>query len=204
MTTDVLQHPSVSLDPRIFQDAHTTNLFTDEPVDVATVREVYEAVRWAPTAMNCQPLRLALVERGEGRERLVAHLAKGNQDKTLVAPLSIVVAYDPAFHEHFDVLAPHRPGAREKMDGDPEFRDGFARTNALIQLGYLILGLRAAGLAVGPMTGLDAAGVDAELFAESGWRTLAVLNVGHAASEEDGAVRPRAGRLDFETAAVVL
>jgi 3-hydroxypropanoate dehydrogenase len=90
------------------------------------------------------------------------------------------------------------------MAGDPEFRDTSARTIGLIQLGYLILGLRAAGLSVGPMTGLDAEGVDGELFAESGWRTLAVLNVGHAAGDAPGAVRPRAGRLDFETAAVVL
>lgn len=202
MTTDVL--PATDLVRAIFHDARTTNSFTREPVDVALVREVYEAVRWAPTAMNGQPLRLAVVESPAARERLVAHMSRGNQAKTLAAPLSVVAAYDPAFHEHLEVLAPHRAGAREKMAGDPEFRGTFARTNGLIQLGYLIVGLRAAGLAVGPMTGLDAAGLDAELFAESGWRTLAVLNVGHGASDEPDAVRPRAGRLDFETAAVVL
>ncbi|WP_152187732.1 malonic semialdehyde reductase [Georgenia satyanarayanai] len=202
MTTDAI--PVTSLPRAIFHDARTTNAFTPEPVDVALVREVYEAVRWAPTAMNGQPLRLAVVESAEARERLVAHMYQGNQAKTLAAPLSIVAAYDPAFHEHLEVLAPHRAGAREKMAGDPGFRETFARTNGLIQLGYLILGLRAAGLAVGPMTGLDAAGLDAELFAGSGWRTLAVLNIGHAASDAPDAVRPRAGRLDFETAAVVL
>ncbi|WP_413452183.1 malonic semialdehyde reductase [Georgenia phoenicis] len=202
MSTDVLA--ATELHRALFHDARTTNTFTAEPVDVALVREVYEAVRWAPTAMNCQPLRLAVVESADARERLVAHMNQGNKAKTLAAPLSIVAAYDPAFHEHLEVLAPHRAGAREKMAGDPEFRETFARTNGLIQLGYLILGLRAAGLAVGPMTGLDAAGLDAELFAGSGWRTLAVLNVGHGASDEPDAVRPRAGRLDFATAAVVL
>jgi len=202
MTTDVI--PATDLQRAIFHDARTTNSFTPEPVDVQVVREVYEAVRWAPTAMNGQPLRLAVVESPAARERLVAHLSEGNKAKTLAAPLTIVAAHDPAFHEHLELLAPHRTGAREKMAGDLEFRESFARTNGLIQLGYLILGLRAAGLAVGPMTGLSAAGVDAELFAESGWRTLAVLNVGHGASEEPGAVRPRAGRLEFETAAVVL
>ena len=204
MTTDVLRDTQAALPRHVFHDARTTNLFVDEPVDVATVREVYDAVRWAPTAMNGQPLRIAVVESREARERLAAHLHEGNRAKTLAAPLSVVAAYDPAFHEHLEVLAPHRTGAREKMEGDVEFRHTFGRTNGLIQLGYLILGLRAAGLAVGPMTGLDAAGIDADLFAESGWRTLAVLNVGHAASDEPGAVRPRAGRLDFETAAVVL
>lgn len=202
MTADLIS--ATGLPRAIFHDARTTNSFSPEPVDVSLVREVYEAVRWAPTAMNGQPLRLAVVESPAARERLVAHLSEGNRAKTLAAPLTVVAACDPAFHEHLELLAPHRTGAREKMAGDPAFRESFARTNGLIQLGYLILGLRAAGLAVGPMTGLDAAGVDAELFADSGWRTLAVLNVGHGASDEPGAVRPRAGRLDFETAAVVL
>ncbi len=208
MTTDVLRHSQVPLPRHVFHDARTTNLFVDEPVDVATVREVYEAVRWAPTAMNAKPLRIAVVESRAARERLVHHLYEGNKAKTLAAPLSVVAAYDPAFHEHLEVLAPHRAGAREKMEGDLEFRHAFGRTNGLIQLGYHTVGLRAAGLAVGPMTGLDAAGIDADMFAESGWRTLAVLNVGHAASDaasdEPDAVFPRAGRLDFETAAVVL
>ncbi len=194
----------LSLQRRLFHDARTTHLFTDAPVDVETVREVYEAVRWAPTAMNGQPLRLALVESRAARERLVAQMNEGNQAKTLAAPLSIIAAGDPGFHVHLEHLAPHRVGAREKMEGDPQFRESFARTNGLLQLGYLIIGLRAAGLHVGPMTGMDADGIDAEFFAESGWRTLAVLNVGHAPAEKPGAVHPRAGRLEFETAAVVL
>src|SRR5690625_72813 len=202
MTTDVLQD-TISL-RKIFHDAHTTHRFVDEPVDVATVREVYETIRWAPTAMNSQPLRLAVVESREARERLVALMAEGNQAKTLAAPLTVIAAADPAFHTHLEHLAPHRAGARESLEGQPEFREDFARMNGLIQLGYLIVGLRAAGLAVGPMTGMDTAAVDGEFFAASGWRTLAVLNVGRAPADEPGAVHPRAGRLDFDTAAVVL
>ena len=202
MTTDVLQG---TLNLReIFHDAHTTHRFVDEPVDVAIVREVYETIRWAPTAMNGQPLRLAVVQSGEARRRLVAHMSDGNKDKTLAAPLTLIAATDPAFHVHLEHLAPHRAGAREDLEGQPEFREGFARTNGRVQRGYLTVGLRAAGLAVGPMTGMDAAGIDREFFAESGWRTLAVLNVGHAPADEPGAVHPRAGRLDFDTAAVVL
>lgn len=204
MTTDVHQDPALALRHLLFDDARTTNTFVDEPVDLQTVREVYEAVRWAPTAMNAQPLRLAVIASADARARLVPHMSEGNRAKTLAAPLTLVAAYDPAFHEHLDVLAPHRAGAREKLDGEPEFRDSFARTNGLIQLGYLILGLRGAGLSVGPMTGMVATGIDGELFAESGWRTLAVLNVGHRAADHPEAVRPRAGRLDFEAAAAVL
>lgn len=204
MTTVALPDSALAFQRQLFHDAHTTNAFVDRPVDLDVVRDVYESVRWAPTAMNAQPLRLAVVASAEARARLGVHMSDGNRAKTLAAPLTLVAAYDPAFHEHLDLLAPHRVGAREKLDAQPDFRDSFARTNGLIQLGYLILGLRAAGLSVGPMTGMDAEGIDGELLTESGWRTLAVLNVGHGPADEPDAVRPRAGRLDFDAAALVL
>lgn len=204
MTTVALPDSTVDFQRQLFHDAHTTNAFVDRPVDLEIVREVYDAVRWAPTAMNSQPLRLAVVASAAARERLGVHMADGNRAKTLAAPLTLVAAYDPAFHEHLEVLAPHRVGAREKLDAQPDFRDSFARTNGLIQLGYLILGLRGAGLSVGPMTGMNAEAINGDLFADSGWRALAVLNVGHGAADEPEAIRPRAGRLDFDTAATVL
>jgi len=188
----------------LFHSAHTVHSFSDEPVSVAAVREVYEAMRFAPTAMNSQPLRLAVVSSAAARERLVAHLRPGNQAKTLAAPLTVVTAYDPAFHNHMPRLAPEREGLREKLAPDADFRESKARFNGLLQVGYFILGLRATGLHVGPMTGFDAAGVDGEFFVESGWRSLVVMNIGHGPSREDGATRPRAPRLDFADAATVL
>ncbi|WP_448073360.1 malonic semialdehyde reductase [Georgenia yuyongxinii] len=202
--TDVLA-PARPLDDAIlhvlFDGAHTTNTFTAEPVDVGVVRRAYEHLRWAPTAMNIQPLRLTLLTTRSSREAMAAHLAPGNQDKTLAAPLTLVAAYDPAFHEHLAVLAPHRAHMRDSLEAQPATRETMARTNGLIQLGYLILALRAQGLQVGPIGGMDAAGVDAELHARSGWRTLAVVNVGHAADPADpSAQHPRAGRLSFAEA----
>ena len=75
-----------------------------------------------------------------------------------------------------------------------------ARTSGLIQVGYLILALRTRGLQVGPLGGFDAAGVDADLFAESGWNSLLVLNVGWDVAE--GGTHPRADRLDASDAVV--
>lgn len=203
MTTDVIQDPADALQRQMFHDAHTTHAFLDEPVDIQIVRDVYESVRWAPTAMNAQPLRMAVISSGEARRRLVSHMSEGNQAKTLAAPLTIVAAFDPNFHDHLDVLAPERVGARDNLEGQPEFRTSFAKTNGLIQVGYLILALRAAGLAVGPMTGMDPGAIDAELFSQSGWRTLVVLNVGHGPADHPDSVRPRAGRLDFDVAATI-
>lgn len=192
----------------VFRNARTVNTFADGEVTDEQVRAVWDVVRWGPTAMNSLPVRLLLVRSPEARERLVTHMAEGNKAKTQLAPLSIVVAADTAFHEHFPRLAPHMAGARDNFEGMPEARARMARDNGFLQAGYLVVGLRAAGLHVGPMTGFDAAGLDADLFAGSTWRSLMVLNVGTAPADLDDfpmpASHPRQGRLDFEDVATTL
>jgi len=192
----------------VFHDARTVNTFTDGEVTDEQVRAVWDVVRWGPTAMNSLPMRLLLVRSPEARERLVAHMADGNKAKTLRAPLSIVVAADLDFHEQLPRLAPHMAGARENFAGVEDVRARMSRDNAFLQAGYLIVGLRAAGLHVGPMTGYDAAGLDADLFAGSAWRSVMVLNVGTAPQDHEGfgmpASHPRQGRLDFEDVARTL
>ncbi len=42
------------------------------------------------------------------------------------------------------------------------------------------MGVRAAGLAAGPMTGVDLAGVDREFFPDGRHRALVVMNIGKA------------------------
>ena len=187
---------------RLFRAAHTTHAFSDEPVTDAQIQAAWDLVRWAPTSMNILPLRLLVVRTPEAKQRLGAHMADFNRDKTLAAPVTIIAAADPAFHRHLPTLAPFREGLADQLDPQTELREGMARTNALIQIGYLIVGLRAAGLSVGPMTGFDAAGIDAEFFGESGWRTLVAINVGYPADE--GAHFPRQARLDFHQVAEVL
>jgi 3-hydroxypropanoate dehydrogenase len=189
----------------VFRDARTVNTFTDGEVTDDQIRAVWDVVRWGPTAMNSLPLRLLLVRSPEARERLVSHMNDGNKAKTLRAPLSIVVAADVDFHEQLPRLAPHMAGVRENLAGATEARARMSRDNAFLQAGYLIVGLRAAGLHVGPMTGYDAPGLDADLFAGTGWRSIMVANVGSAPADVEGvgtpATHPRQGRLDFEDVA---
>jgi len=54
-----------------------------------------------------------------------------------------------------------------------------ARFNATLQIGYCLLGVRAAGLAAGPMAGFDAAGLDEDLLAGTTLHSLLVVNIGH-------------------------
>jgi 3-hydroxypropanoate dehydrogenase len=166
----------------LFTDARTANRFTDEQVTDEQVAAIYELVKYAPTAMNAQPLRVLLV-RDESRERLLKHMADGNRDKTESAPLVAVLAMDTDFHDHLPRTFPHFPGARDRFASDTGAREEAARFNASLQIGYFLLGVRAAGLAAGPMGGFDAAGLDEEFFAGTSWRSLLVVNIGRPAED---------------------
>lgn len=161
----------------LFREARTANTFTDEPVTDEQIAAIYDLVKYAPTALNAQPLRIVLVRAGEARERLLKHMADGNRDKTANAPLVAILAADTDFHEHLPRTFPHFPGAKD-LFADDEGREQAARFNATLQAGYFFLGVRAAGLAAGPMGGFDAAGLDADLFGGTTLKSLVVVNIG--------------------------
>ena len=183
----------------LFREARTANAFSDAPVADDTLRAVFDLVKWAPTSANGQPLRVVAVRSDAARARLLPHMSEGNRAKTAAAPLVLVMAYDARFHEHMDRLFPHAPGARSWFEGSPEAdaaREAGARMNAAMQTAYWIVGLRAAGLACGPMAGFDTAGVDAEFFPDGRFRSVLVMNVGTPAAE--GAWFDRSPRFDYE------
>jgi len=178
----------------LFRAARTANAFTDEPVSDDQVRAIYELVKWAPTAMNTQPLRVVLVRSDEARARLLPLLAEGNRAKTASAPLVAILAADTGFHEHLPELLPYVPDAKDRFSDDAA-REKVARFNATLQAGYFLLGVRAAGLAAGPMGGFDAAGVDAEFFADGRLRSFVVVNIGKPGTD---AWMDRLPRLDHD------
>ncbi|MCW2900251.1 MAG: nitroreductase [Streptosporangiaceae bacterium] len=199
MTTSAVDS-ALHLDPAaqdlLFRDARTANTFTDEPVTDEQVRAIYELVKWAPTSMNNQPLRVLLVRSPEARERLLPHLSDGNKAKTGAAPLVAVLAADTDFHEHLPTVFPHFPGAKD-LFADAGPRAEVAVFNASLQVGYFILGVRAAGLAAGPMTGFDRDGINREFFPDGRNQVLAVVNIGRPGPD---AWFARSPRLEFEQA----
>jgi 3-hydroxypropanoate dehydrogenase len=104
-----------------------------------------------------------------------------NRPKTSTAPAVAILAMDLDFHEHIPRLFPPRTELEDAF-AEPTFRHESARSNATLQAGYSILAVRAAGLAAGPMLGFDRAGIDAEFFAGSTFRSLLVVNIGHPGS----------------------
>jgi 3-hydroxypropanoate dehydrogenase len=179
---------------QLFLDARTANTFEDTPVTDEQVQSIYELVKYAPTSLNMQPLRVVLVRTPEARGRLVAHLADGNKEKTAKAPLVAILAADVDFHDEFHRTFPHFPGARDMFADDELGREKAAVQNGFLQVAYFILGVRAAGLAAGPMTGLDALGVEKEFFPDGRHRVLAAVNVGVPGAD---AWFDRSPRLDY-------
>jgi 3-hydroxypropanoate dehydrogenase len=179
----------------LFRDARTANTFSAAPVSDEHMQAVYDLVKWAPTSMNMQPLRIVLVRTPEARERLVAHMSEGNKGKTAAAPLVAILAADVNFHEELPRVFPNFPGAKDLFAANDEARENTARFNAGLQVGYFILGVRAVGLAAGPMTGFDADAVSAEFFPDGEHRALAVINIGEPG---EGAWFDRSPRLDYD------
>lgn len=184
----------------LFREARTANAFRPDPVTDEQLAAVYDLVKMGPTLMNAQPLRLVAVRSPEGKERLLAHVAEGNRAKTASAPLTLVVAYDVDFHEALPRTFPHAPAAKERF-ADEGARHAVGRDNTFLAAGYLILAIRAAGLAAGPMAGFDAAGLDAELFPDGRTRSVLLVNVGHPA---EGAWFDRLPRLAYDEVVTAL
>ncbi|MDO3700310.1 malonic semialdehyde reductase [Micromonospora sp. C28SCA-DRY-2] len=162
----------------LFRAARTANTFTAEPVTEAQVAAIHDLVRYGPTALNGQPLRILLLRSPAARARLLPYLSGGNRAKTAAAPLVAVLAADVDFHQRLPELFPHRPRAGDWL-GDRVERAAQARFNATLQIGYLVVGVRAAGLAAGPMSGFDAAGVRREFFPDGRHEVLLLMNIGH-------------------------
>ena len=182
----------------LFRDAHTADSFAPDAVSDAQIEEIWDLISWAPTNGNSSPARLLLVRSPAARERLAAHVSESNREKTLAAPLSVITAADLRFHELWPKVAPKRAEAAARLEDDAETRVRLATMSGWLQTAYFILGVRAAGLAAGPMGGFDRAGVDEEFFADGRWRSLLVINVGVPAP---GSYRERLPRLPFSDVA---
>lgn len=177
----------------LFREARTANTFTDEPVTDEQLQAIYDLVKYAPTSMNNQPLRIVAVRTPEARATLVEHMFDGNKAKTETAPLTVILATDTHFHEELPRVFPHFPGAKGLFE-DEAIRGRSAQLNASLQIGYFILGVRAAGLAIGPMTGFDAAGINKAFFPDGEHEVLVVANIGRPG---EGAWFDRLPRLSY-------
>ena len=148
---------------RLFTHARTQNGYKPEPVSDETLRQLYELMKWGPTAANSTPARLIFVRSAAGKDKLLGCVSAGNVSKVLEAPVTVIVGMDLDFHERLPKLFPHTD-ARSWFANDAAKRAESAMRNSSLQGGYLIMAARALGLDCGPMSGFDAAKVDAAFW----------------------------------------
>ena len=185
---------------QLFRAARSTHAFTSQPVTDELLRQLYELLKWGPTAWNAQPGRYLFVRSPEAKARLAPAMSSGNRAKTLAAPVTAIVAYDTRFFERLDEWAPGSTG-KQVLSQNPALADVTALRNGSLQGAYLILAARALGLAAGPMSGFNPEAVNREFFADSTWRANFLVNLGFS----DGSVpKPRAARVPFEDAVRII
>ncbi|MEB1549101.1 malonic semialdehyde reductase [Xanthomonas campestris pv. campestris] len=182
---------------QLFRTARTQNAFLDTLVSEDLLRELYDLVKWGPTAANGSPARFVFVTTAEGKEKLKPALSEGNAAKTLAAPVTAIIGFDEDFHEKLPYLFPHAD-AKSWFDGPRTARTESAFRNSSLQGAYLILAARALGLDAGPMSGFDNAKVDAAFFAGTPIKSNFLVNLGYG---DPAGLFPRLPRLSFDEAA---
>lgn len=149
---------------QLFREARTHNAWLDKPVSDDLLRELYDVVKWAPTSANASPARFLFLRTAEAKERLRPALAPGNVEKTMTAPVTVIIAYDLLFYEKLPKLFPHNPAMGDHFAQNPQLVEATARRNSTLEGAYLIIAARALGLDCGPMSGFDNSVVDEEFF----------------------------------------
>ena len=149
---------------QIFREARTHSAWLDKPVADETLRRLYDLLKWGPTSANGSPARFVFLRSPEAKERLRPALAPGNVEKTMTAPVTVIVAYDLLFYEKLPKLFPHSPAMRGLFAANPQLVEETARRNSSLQGAYLMIAARALGLDCGPMSGFDNARLDEEFF----------------------------------------
>jgi 3-hydroxypropanoate dehydrogenase len=184
----------------LFRKARSHNRWLPKPIDPALLERLYALMSLGPTSANCMPARLLFLTTPDAKERLRPALSKGNLEKTMNAPVTVVVAQDEAFHEQLPKLFPHAD-ARAWFTGNPAFAHETALRNASLQGAYLMMAARALGLDCGPMSGFDAKLVNATLLEGTGWTANFLCNLGYG---DPAGLFPRLPRLSFAEACRIL
>jgi 3-hydroxypropanoate dehydrogenase len=184
----------------LFSEARTHNKWHDTPIADETLHALYDILKYGPTSANSSPARFVFIRTREGKEKLAPALSAGNTEKTMSAPVTVIVAYDPKFYEKLPTLFPHNPDAISWFTSNDSLAATTAFRNGTLQGAYLLIAARSLGLDTGAMSGFDNATVDAAFFAQNGWRSNFLVNLGHG---DPAGLFDRSPRLPFEEACLL-
>ena len=186
---------------QIFLEARTHNGWLDKPVTDDQLRQLYDLMKWGPSSANSSPARFVFIRSQEAKERLRPTLSSGNVEKTMAAPVTVIVAYDLRFYEKLPKLFSHKPAMRDLYAANEKLAEETARRNSSLQGAYLIVAARSLGLDCGPMSGFDSAKLDQEFFHGSYVKSNFLCNLGYG---DPSKLMSRLPRLEFDEACTVL
>jgi 3-hydroxypropanoate dehydrogenase len=178
----------------ILREARSHYAWTDKPVSDDMIRTLYDITMSGPTSMNTCPARFVFVTSAAGKARLAKALKPLNVPKMATAPVTAILAWDPNFWQELPFLFPHED-RRPMFEGKQAYIDDTGFRNSTLQGGYLMIAARAMGLDVGAMSGFDNSAVNAEFFAENGWKSNFLCNIGYA---DETALFQKLPRFDFD------
>ena len=181
----------------IFRNARTQNSWLPDAIPEELLRRVYDLAKMGPTAANTSPARFVFVMSKEGKEKLKPALSPGNLDKTMSAPVTVIIGYDTKFYEHLPVLFPHSPTAKSWFEGKDAVIAESAMRNSSLQGAYFMIAARSLGLDCGPMSGFDPAKLNAAFFPDGQIKANFICNLAYG---DDKNIFPRSPRLSFEQA----
>ncbi len=184
----------------LFREARTYTAWLAKPVSDEQLHAIYDLFKWGPTSANASPARVLFLKSEQAKVRLLPALAPNNVEKSRTAPVVAVIAYDLEFYEKLPELYP-AVDARPWFAGKPDVIQETAFRNSSLQGAYFLLAARSMGLDCGPMSGFDAAKVNAEFFPDGKWKVNFVCNLGYGDPEK---LFPRNPRLAFDDACRVL
>jgi 3-hydroxypropanoate dehydrogenase len=199
----------------LFRNARTHNGWQNKPVGEEVLRQLYDVLKWGPTSANSCPARFLFLRSEGAKARLKPCLAPGNVDKTMAAPVTVIVAYDLKFYQKLPRLFPHNPGMSKLFADNPQLVEATAKRNSSLQGAYMIMAARALGLDCGPMSGFDNArldeeffgagkeceGCEQEFFPEGQLKSNFLCNLGYG---DPAQLHPRSPRLEFDEACKLL
>jgi nitroreductase len=136
--------------------------FSDQPVESETLRQLFEAARWAASSFNEQPWSYIVATKDHPTEfdRLLDCLAEGNQEWAKQAPVLMISVAKLQFE-------------RNGNENRHAFHDvGAASANLAIQATKM-------GLYVHQMAGFDVEKVKATYGIEAGYEPVAAIAVGY-------------------------
>jgi nitroreductase len=178
----------------IFQD-RTCNKFIDKAVSRELLVKIHDMAKLGPTSGNSCPLRIVFVQSSAEKNKLSGCLMEGNVEKTKVAPVTALFAYNTEFYDGMEAINPVAPDLIKFFASSKEVALDTATRNSTLQAAYFMLAARGAGLDCGPMSGFDNDAIEKAFFNGTNFKINFICNLGYADGKNE---HPRLPRWEFD------